>query len=95
MRSEFAAKRGHDIGRVAIFNSVTLVTCVRIEILWAVAKKCCNEKEIATLQSYVSSSTLLIKDREGKRRLLNLGFADAITCYCKILKEGDLRFWMK
>ena len=92
VRREFAAKKkgGKDFGRIAIFNSVTLSTRVRIEILWAMAKKCCNEKEIASVQSYISRPTLLIKDREGKRRPMNLGFADAIKRYGRILREGDL-----
>ena len=92
IRREFAAKKkgGQDFGRLAVFNSVTLGTRVRIEILWAIAKKCCNEKEIATVQSYVSRPTLLIKDKEGRRRPLKLGFADAITRFGRILREGDL-----
>ena len=92
VRREFAAKKkgGKDFGRIAIFNSVTLSTRVRIEILWAMAKKCCNEKEIASVQSYISKPTLLIKDREGKRRPMKLGFADAIKRYGRILREGDL-----
>ena len=92
VRKEFAAKKkgGKDFGRIAIFNSVTLSTRVRIEILWAMAKKCCNDKEIASVQSYISKPSLLIKDREGKRRPMNLGFADAVKRYGRILREGDL-----
>ena len=92
VRKEFAAKKkgGKDFGRIAIFNSVTLSTRVRIEILWAMAKKCCNDKEIASVQSYISKPSLLIKDKEGKRRPMNLGFADAVKRYGRILREGDL-----
>ena len=54
------------------------------------AKKCCNDKEIASVQSYISKPSLLIKDREGKRRPMNLGFADAVKRYGRILREGDL-----
>ena len=92
IRREFAAKKkgGTDFGRIAIFNSVTLGTRVRIEILWALAKKCCTEKEIASVQSYISKPALLIKDKEGKRRPMTLGFADAIKRYGRILREGDL-----
>ena len=92
IRREFAAKKkgGQDFGRLAVFNSVTLGTRVRIEVLWAIAKKCCTEKEIATVQSYVSRPTLLIKNKEGGRRPLKLGYADAITRFGKILREGDL-----
>ena len=42
------------------------------------------------MQSYISRPTLLIKDREGKRRPMNLGFADAVKCYGRIPREGDL-----
>ena len=91
VRCEFAAKKkgGQDFGRLAVFNSLTLGTRVRIEVLWAIVKKCCNEKEIAMVQSYVSSPTLLIKDEEGRRRPLKLGYADAITQFGMILREGD------
>ena len=92
IRRDFAAKKkgGTEFGRIAIFNSVTLATRVRIEILWALAKKCCTEKEIASVQSYISKPALLIKDKEGKRRPMTLGFADAIKRYGRILREGDL-----
>ena len=80
-----------DFGRCLwIFNSVTLATRVRIEILWAIAKKSSNEKEIASVLSYSSRPTLLIKDREGKRRPMNFGFSDAVKRYGRILREGDL-----
>ena len=39
-------KDGKDFGRVAIFNSVTLATRVRIEILWAIAKKAVMKKRL-------------------------------------------------
>ena len=92
IRRDFGKKKkeGKDFGRVAIFNSVTLATRVRIEILWAIAKKSSNEKEIASVLSYSSKPTLLIKDREGKRRPMNFGFADAVKRYGRILREGDL-----
>ena len=92
IRREFAAQKkgGKDFGRLAVFNSVTLATRVRIEVLWALAKKRGNEKESATVQSYVSKPTLIIKDKEGKRKPLKLGFADAITRFGKTLREGDL-----
>ena len=92
IRREFGKKKkdGKDFGRVAIFNSVTLATRVRIEILWAIAKKSSNEKEIASVLSYSSRPTLLIKDREGKRRPMNFGFSDAVKRYGRILREGDL-----
>ena len=63
---------------------------MRIEILWAIAKKSSNEKEIASVLSYSSKPTLLIKDREGKRRPMNFGFSDAVKRYGRILREGDL-----
>jgi hypothetical protein len=92
IRREFAAKKkgGKDFGRLAVFNSVTLATRVRIEVLWAIAKKRGSEKEIATVQSYVSKPTLIIKDKEGKRKPLKLGYADAINRFGKTLREGDL-----
>ena len=92
IRREFAAKKkgGKDFGRVAVFNSVTLGTRVRIEVLWAIAKKRGNENEIATVQSYLSKPTLILKDKDGKRRPLKLGYADAITRFGKTLREGDL-----
>ena len=92
IRREFGKrkKEGKEFGKIAIFNSVTLATRVRIEILWAIAKKSCNDKEIASVQSYSSRPTLLIKDREGRRKPMNFGFADAVKRYGRILREGDL-----
>ena len=65
IRKDFAAKKkgGHDYGRLGIFNSVTLATRVRIEILWAMAKKIQNEKETATVLGYSSRPTLQVKDK--------------------------------
>jgi hypothetical protein len=92
IRKDFAAKKkgGHDYGRLGIFNSVTLATRVRIEILWAMAKKIQNEKETATVLGYSSRPTLQVKDKSGQRRPLSLGFADSLMRYGKMLKEGDL-----
>ena len=92
IRKEFAAKKkgGHDYGRLGIFNSVTLATRVRIEILWAMAKLIQNEKETATVLGYSSRPTLQVRDKSGQRRPLSLGFADSLTRYGKMLKEGDL-----
>ena len=92
IRKDFAAKKkgGHDYGRLGIFNSVTLATRVRIEILWAMAKKIQNEKETATVLGYSSRPTLQVKDKSGQRRPLSLGFADSLSRYGKSLKEGDL-----
>ena len=92
IRKEFAAKKkgGQDYGRLGIFNSVTLATRVRIEILWAMAKKIQNEKETATVLGYSSRPTLQVKDKSGQRRPLSLGFADSLMRYGKMLKEGDL-----
>ena len=92
IRKEFAKKKkgGVDFGRLGIFNSVTLATRVRIEIMWAMAKKPGNENEIRTVLSYSSRPILQIKDKEGKKRPMSLGFADAISRFGKGLREGDL-----
>ena len=63
---------------------------MRIEILWAMAKKIQNEKETATVLGYSSRPTLQVKDKTGKRRPLSLGFADALGRYGKGLREDDL-----
>jgi hypothetical protein len=92
IRKEFAKKKkgGVDYGRLGIFNSVTLATRVRIEIMWAMAKSPGNESEIRTVLSYSSRPILQIKDREGRKRPMSLGFADAISRFGKGLREGDL-----
>ena len=92
IRKEFAKKKkgGVDYGRLGIFNSVTLATRVRIEIMWAIAKSPGNETEIRTVLSYSSRPILQIKDKEGKKRPMSLGFADAISRFGKGLREGDL-----
>ena len=92
IRKEFAKKKkgGVDFGRLGIFNSVTLATRVRIEIMWAMAKKPGNDNEIRTVLSYSSRPILQIKDKEGKKRPMSLGFADAISRFGKGLREGDL-----
>ena len=48
IRRDFGKKKkeGKDFGRIAIFNSVTLATRVRIEILWAIAKKAVMRKRL-------------------------------------------------
>ena len=92
IRKEFAKKKkgGVDYGRLGIFNSVTLATRVRIEIMWAIAKSPGNETEIRTVLSYSSRPILQIKDKEGRKRPMSLGFADAISRFGKGLREGDL-----
>ena len=92
IRKEFAKKKkgGVDYGRLGIFNSVTLATRVRIEIMWAMAKSPGNESEIRTVLSYSSRPILQIKDKEGRKRPMSLGFADAISRFGKGLREGDL-----
>ena len=92
IRKEFARKKkgGVDYGRLGIFNSVTLATRVRIEIMWAMAKSPGNESEIRTVLSYSSRPILQIKDKEGRKRPMSLGFADAISRFGKGLREGDL-----
>ena len=54
------------------------------------AKLIQNEKETATVLGYSSRPTLQVKDKSGQRRPLSLGFADSLTRYGKMLKEGDL-----
>ena len=73
-KMEFTAKKkgGHDFGRLAIFNSVTLSTRVRLKVLWAMAKKFSGRKELTSIGSCVSRPTLLVKDGSGKRRPLNI-----------------------
>ena len=92
IRKEFAKKKkgGADLGRLGIFNSVTLATRVRIEIMWALAKKPNNSNEIRTVLSYSSRPLLQIKDREGKKRPMSLGFVDALSRFGKGLREEDL-----
>ena len=92
IRKEFAKKKkgGVDYGRLGIFNSVTLATRVRIKIMWAMAKSPGNESEIRTVLSYSSRPILQIKDKEGRKRPMSLGFADAISRFGKGLREGDL-----
>ena len=92
IRKSFAEQKkgGKDFGKIGIYNSVSLGTRVRIEILWAMAKKIQNDKETATVLGYSSRPTLQIKDKTGKRRPLSLGFADALGRYGKGLREDDL-----
>jgi hypothetical protein len=92
IRKSFAEQKkgGKDFGKIGIYNSVSLGTRVRIEILWAMAKKIQNEKETATVLGYSSRPTLQVKDKTGKRRPLSLGFADALGRYGKGLREDDL-----
>ena len=92
IRKSFAEQKkgGKDFGKIGIYNSVSLGTRVRIEILWAMAKKIQNDKETATVLGYSSRPTLQVKDKSGKRRPLSLGFADALGRYGKGLREDDL-----
>ena len=92
IRKEFGKKKkgGADLGRLGIFNSVTLATRVRIKIMWAVAKKPGNDNEIRTVLSYCSWPILQIKDKEGSKRRMSLGFADNISRFGKGLREEDL-----
>ena len=76
-----------------IFNSVSLATRVRIEVLWAMAERILNDKETATVLGYSSRPTLQVKDKEdlaSKGHVWSQETSLSWICLCKMLKEGDL-----
>ena len=76
-----------DFGRLGIFNSVSLATRVRIEVLLPWQKKIQSNKRTATVLGYSSRPTLQVKNKGGQRRPLSLGFANALMRYGKMQKE--------
>jgi hypothetical protein len=92
LRRTFAQKKksGHDFGRTYISNCVTLATRVRIEILKAMAKKFCSDREEIFEIGYASRPVLHIKPKSGNQRPMWLSYSDALLRYCSGLKEQDL-----
>jgi hypothetical protein len=78
IRKLFAEKKkaGEDFGKMYITNSVTLATCVRINIMRALAKKFATE----TTEMFVSSRPVM----HAKGYELKIYSIHLLGCYLKI-----------
>ena len=84
-------KAGKVEGRVFVTNCVTMGTRVRLEILRAIARKCCSPNEDMFVMGFSSRPVLQIKRKDdGSKRALT--FVDAIMKYGRTLKKADLGF---
>ena len=84
-------KAGKVEGRVFMTNCVTMGTRVRLEIMRAIARKCCSPNEDMFVMGFSSRPVLQIKRKDdGSKRALT--FVDAVIKYGKNLRKGDLGF---
>jgi hypothetical protein len=76
-------------GRIFVANCVTQATRVRLEILRAIAKKCCSNTEDMLVMGFTSRPVLQVRRKDGGDQRV-LTFVDAIERYGRRVNEGDL-----
>ena len=91
VRREFGKQRkeGKVVGRVFVANCVTQATRVRLEILRAIAKKCCSNNEDMLVMGFTSRPILQIRRKDGGAQR-TLTFVDAVAIFGKKVNEIDL-----
>jgi hypothetical protein len=83
-------KSGKDIGRIHIYNFLTLATRVKIKYVKAMAQTFVLDSEDLFVLGYVSRPDLHVKPKNAGQRTMWLAFSIALLGYGSGLVASDL-----